>query len=612
MTARTLYSFDMSQRVIIVREAFAVALVLAAAGHRPAAEQVPPRILERGSEFLELSFAAVGQDGSPVADLKADELTVKIGGRARAIRSLQLISFDGGAAAAGPEAPPPPFGSNAKSAVGRTFVLAIDEDSFRPGREGPLRHATDRLIAGLGSADRITLVTMPYGGVKVPLTTEHSRVRSALANIIGQAPARQTGSQLACRTRDTLETLVSYLDSLGVREEPVTLLFVTSGLAAPRRDAVSALPPGMCELQENLFTRVAVAAGAARTHVYVIRPGDAPDKGDSVQREGNLGSDNPLAGMDHLTGVTGGKLLSLTGSSGTALDRVLLETSAVYSATVEAQLTDRSGRSQPLDVRVTRRGVEVRAQPYVTFAKPRATVANMLEPSLRDMLASPKAFRDLPLRAAAFPALAADGAAIRVVAMAEPIEPNVKLESLGAVLFDKDGKVAAQWLATSEEMTRSPVTGAMAVLAGEYRLRVAAIDTAGRSGTADYDVTAEIARSGPLKIGSIVLGLSRGGAFVPRLQFTNEPLAVAYVELEGASAGSRVNAVLEIAQTLNGPPVLSVPLAIESAPNNRYNAMGSVAIGALPAGDYVVRALVGLEGHPMTRVARTIRKAKAS
>jgi hypothetical protein len=31
--------------------------------------------------------------------------------------------------------------------------------------------------------------------------------------------------------------------------------------------------------------------------------------------------------------------------------------------------------------------------------------------------------------------------------------------------------------------------------------------------------------------------------------------------------------------------------------------------GALLPGDYIVRAMVGLEGHPMTRVVRTLGKA---
>jgi hypothetical protein len=353
---------------------------------------------------------------------------------------------------------------------------------------------------------------------------------------------------------------------------------------------------------------VAVAAGIARAHFYVIRPGDASDGG-AVQLEAVGGSDNPLAGIDHLTGVTGGKLLSLTGTTGSALDRVIKETAVYYTAAIDTQQNDRSGRSQQLDVRVARRGVEVRTTPHVTFSRPDPATSRLTQPSLRDMLSTPVLFRGLPLRASAFPALTTEDNNVRVVVLAEPVEPDARIETLGAVLFDRDGKVAAQWLATKEELAKSPVMGAMGVPIGAYRLRVAAIDTSGRSGTVDHDVTAEVVQTGTLKLSSVVLGLHRDGGFIPKMQFTTEPLAIAYLELEGAPAGARVSAVVEVAQTLNGRPIVTVPLAIDSTGDNKYTARGSVAIGALPPGDYIVRAMVGLEGHPMTRVVRTIRKA---
>ena len=584
--------------------------VLAFTSGIAAAQDVPKRTPERGADLISVQFAVVSPDGTPVADLRPDEVTIRIGGGTRPIRSLQLISFssEGSAEPTDLIVLPPPFGTNSSTGTGRTMVLAIDEDSFRSGREGPLRQAVDELLAMLGPEDRMSLITVPFGGIKVPFTADHSRLRLALAKVVGQAPSSETGSEMACRTRRTLEALVGYLDGLGVRQEPLSMMLVTSALAAPRRDAVSALAPGMCELSENLFNRVATMAGAARAHFYVIRPADAPDRGASVQRETAIGSDNPIAGIEHLVGATEGKMLALTGSTGTALERIGRETTSFYLATMDTHRNDHNGRSQELDVRVSRKGIELRSQSHITFASDPAT-ARVSRPSLRDMITTLRVFRDLPLRAAGFPALAAEGQNIRVVTLAEPVEPGVKLEAIAAALFTDEGKLAAQWIASPEELQRMPVMGAMSAPAGAYRLRVAAIDSTGRSGTTDYEVTAEIVRSGPLKLSSLVLGLSRGGAFAPRLQFTIEPLAIAYVELEGAPAGTRVSAVLEVSQTLSGPPVVSVPLAIEGAPNNRYTATGSVPIGALPPGDYVVRALIGLEGHPLTRVYRTIRKA---
>ena len=157
-------------------------------------------------------------------------------------------------------------------------------------------------------------------------------------------------------------------------------------------------------------------------------------------------------------------------------------------------------------------------------------------------------------------------------------------------------------------MVMSPVIGAMPVEPGAYRLRVAAIDTAGRAGTADYEVDTEMAQTGSLRLSSVILGLSREGRFSPRLQFGAEPTAMAYIELYGAPAGSRISSVLELSTTMNGPALVSLPLAIESAGENRYIATGVVPIGTLPPGDYVVRAMIGLDGHAMTRVTRTLRK----
>jgi hypothetical protein len=594
------------------RRAFPVALVFAFAATSPvvgrlgAAQRTP----ERGADLISINFSVVSGDGTPVTDLKAEEVSIRIGSRTRPIRSLQYISVDNAAAMQSDDAEvPAPFGTNSSNAAGRTFVLAIDNDSFRPGSEAPLREAVNALLKGLRPADQMTVLTMPYGGIKVPFTTDRERVRTAVSQIVGQAPASQTGSELACRSRETLEALASYLETFAVREEPITMMVVTAALAAPRRDAVTARPPGMCELPENLYSRVSIAAGAARAQFYVIRPGDAANSGSALQRETNIGSDNPNAGIEHLVGVTEGKLLALTGSSGTAMSRVLRETSGYYLATVDTQSADRSGRTQQLAVRVSRHGLEVRSIPHITLTPLVRATSKVAEPSMRDMLGTMIIFRDLPLRAAGFTALAAEGEKIRVVTLAEPVEPAVKFESVAAGLFDNDGKLVAQWTATPAELQRTPVMGAMTAAPGGYRMRVAAIDTTGRSGTADYEIVVEIAKSGPLKISSLVLGLSRGGAFTPRLQFTSEPLAIAYVELEGAPAGARVSAQLEVAQTLNGQALVAVPLAIESAAANRYAATGSVPLGALPPGDYVVRAMIALEGQPMTRVVRTIRKA---
>jgi hypothetical protein len=138
---------------------------------------------------------------------------------------------------------------------------------------------------------------------------------------------------------------------------------------------------------------------------------------------------------------------------------------------------------------------------------------------------------------------------MQVVAAAEPIEPNVKFASLSAALFDSTGRMTGQVNANENEIAQLPALTGMIVSSGTYRLRVAATDTAGRAGAADIEVVAETVAAGPLKLSSLVLGVSREGRFQPRLQFSTEPVAIAYLEIFGSNVKEPVGAIIEVLST---------------------------------------------------------------
>jgi hypothetical protein len=140
-------------------------------------------------------------------------------------------------------------------------------------------------------------------------------------------------------------------------------------------------------------------------------------------------------------------------------------------------------------------------------------------------------------------------------------------------------------------------------------VRVAATDSTGRGGATDLEVPAEMTPAGPLKLSSLVLGLWRDNAFQPRLQFSTEPVAIAYLDVVGGVAGAAVAAFVEIARTANGPAISTTRLAFEGTSDPaRFQASAALPIGALPPGDYVIRAVVGVEGQAMGRVMRVLRK----
>jgi hypothetical protein len=590
------------------------AAAIAAAGAVALRAQEQPPDFRSGVEVATFEFRAFGPDGVPITDLRAAEVDFKVDGRPRALKSMQWIQvalplIEG---APPPETMPPPFGSNTRADAGRGVIVVLENESLKTGREAPLRRAINRFLDGLSPRDRVALVTMPYGGIKVDFTIEHDKVAQAVGLISGQATRPETGSDMACRTRRTLESLAGLLEGLGSSEAPTTIMFFTTALAGPRRDAPVTLAPGPCELTAEHFQQVGAAATLARAQFYLIQPEDPSLVPGAVQTENIAGanfrgSDNPLEGIEHLAGVTGARRLHLSTAGDDSLRRVLDETTGYYLLAFEPERADRNGLRRRVDLYVTRAGTMLRSMPNLVL--PRADARRAVD-TPHTMLRAPKVFRELPLRAVGFTSRDVEGK-VKVIVMAEPIESGVELRSAATAMFDGNGRLAAQNTADAAALSATPLVTGLVAPPGDYRLRVAATAADGRTGTADYDLAAELSPAGALSLSSIMLGLSRAGGFSPRLQFTNEPVALAYLEVYGASAGTPITVALELATTPNGPARLTIPGAVsESRSGERRLATIAIPIGALPPGDYVVRAVVSMEGQPAGRVSRTLRKVR--
>ena len=579
---------------------------------RPVAHRQDPAtpVFTSGVELVPVDFLVLTPEGDPILDLKPEEVTIRVDGRLRALRSLQWIQVARGS---GPDGwIPPPFGSNTATDAGRGVIIALEDESLHTGREVPLRNAVKRFLDGLAPRDRVALVTMPYGGLRVDFTNEHDRVARSLASITGQAARGESGSDAACRTRRTLESLVGLLEGLGAPEGPTTVMFFTTGLAGPRRDAPVTMAPGRCELTAEHFQQVGAAAVKARTQFYVIQPDDpairlGPQPVENIAGFGFTGSDNLFEGIEHLSGVTGARRLHLSTAGDETLMRVVRETSGYYLAAFVPERSERNGERHRFDVSVSRPGTVVRARSELIIAGSDDRGRRPNTP--QNMLREPRVFRELPMRTVGFVSREPDGR-LKVIALAEAIEPETELRSAAAALFDRNGHLTAQATADAAALAASPVVTGLVAKPGAYRLRVAATDASGRAGTADYDLDAELAPAGPLLLSSMMVGLSRGGGFLPRLLFGAEPVALAYLEIYGPTNGVPVSMVLELATTPNGPARLSIPGAVaETRSSDRRLATAAIPIGGLPPGDYVVRAIVSMEGQTAGKVVRTIRKA---
>lgn len=562
-------------------------------------------------QAIAVDFVAVDANGLPVSDLKPEEVRVKIGSRDRQIQSLELVQQGG---AGGVDEVPPAFASSMPTrARNRTILIVLDEESIRPGREDSFRPAISQLLSNLSPSDRVAILTVPLGGIRLDFTTDHAKAREIFNTLGGKAPRTITASDFACRTRRTLETLTGFLDSIGGGGSPLSVIYISSAMSGPTRDTPAIttsdrrIGPGMCELVVEKFEDLGMAAARARATFHVLQPEDqiiAPGTITPGDIAGNTITAN-VAGLEAISGVTGAELIRLGGASGNTVERILRR-STFYVATVPAQPDDRGVTR--LDVETTRPGVEIYARPRIALTKASTDAGRKSAVTPHDMLTQARRYSEFALRALGYVSANPGDDKLRVIAVAEA-EPSAKLAGVAVGLFDPTGRMVARWTAKPEELTGQTVFAALVAPAGRYRMRVAATDATGRAATADYDLDATLQRAGPIKMSALVLGVSREGTFFPRMIFSNEPTAIAQVELVDVPAGVPPTARIEIARSLNGQALTSLPAAIRPSPDGtRATLSGVLPIGALPAGDYVIRVVVTPAGGTAGRVVRTLRK----
>jgi hypothetical protein len=549
------------------------------------------------ANLIAINFAAAGPDGTPVDTLSPADITVRLGGRTRRVVSVEFVR-----AAPGATAVDPPYGDNRARSLPRSLVLMVDEDTIRPGRTLAVRDAAHQLVAGLSPQDRLALVTVPFGGLAVDLTTDHGRVLQAMTTLTAQSSRSESVADTQCRTLTTLSGITDTLLRLSAVEDPVTVVLFSSHQAGPQNEIRSlgqASAGGACELRATNFTELGHAAARARARFYIVHA-DIDQRG------------RGLDGLEHMAGVTGGSLLFLSSSEGrAAVGRILTETAGHYVARVSREPSDKVGTVQNVSVSTSRSNVTIHRPPQFVMTQPATSspdAAPAAPASARDLIRQAQLISDLPLRVTAHAFRDENPAQIRLAVTLDSPEVSATLSSAMIGVFDDRGQLVAGLEITADALQQRPLVTALSVPPGAYRLRAAAIESSGRGGTAEQRIDAALTEIGPVAASAVMIGLSREGGFVPALEFGAEPTAFAMLELYGAvSPAPRV--VFEIATTTHGPAVLTMPGLVEASPvPTRAVATGVLPISQLAPGDYVVRVTVTPDGRAGGRMLRTLRK----
>jgi hypothetical protein len=581
----------------------ALAFVFPLAFAQPGAEAQP------GSLLL-VDVRATAGDGKPVLDLKPEHLALKVNGQARPIRSLELLRFarqpGTGEAAPPPASFPAPFASNEFAAVGRDVYLVFEDESISPANDEAPRQAALRLVDLLEPRDRVAVATVPRGGLNVGLTADRERVRAALGQRLGRAARAESADDLACRTRRTLESLMAIYD--GVWSGPAaTVVFFSSGVMPPTHEleSVSAArlagTQTLCPVRPEEYQAVGKAARASRANTYVVYLIDGAVTGSGANRPD---------GLESVAGVTDGGFISLGRDNTAIVAPVAAATTASYVLTFDAAPSDRVGKLLRVDVKTTREDVKLRSPTELVVPDRRGRLGSRANASsAREMLRVGQPFLDLPLRAVTYASRNAEDDRVKLVVLFETPDPAARLASAVTGAFDAKGALKAQSTADADDLRVSPVMSVVAVPAGPYRVRVAATDASGRGGTVDLDVKASLSPAGPFTLSTLVLGAFGGAAFQPRLEFGSEPAAVAYLEMYGRPEKAAVSVSFELTAPDAEKALATADGRVRPTSLDDLRLVtGELPIGGLAPGDYLVRAVVTVDGKEVARVERTLRK----
>jgi VWFA-related protein len=637
---------------------------LIGAGPQGAAPQPAQPRFETRADLVLVDVSVVDADSRPVEGLTAADFELKVNGQPRAIQTVQFIATPTATVA---ERTPrdAQYTSNEGFSTGRLMLFAVDENHLRAGAARAVLNTAGKLLDTLAPGDLAGLARIPRGLGGVEFTTDRARLRRALGAVVGMQPstrfdtlrvseawayenrdvgmwervvdrecwavkepflrdaciselqvkARAVIAEAEQRSTESLRALEDLLARLAVMKTPITVVLVSQGMFIAG--------------DRNPLTEFARRAAAAQVTMQIVQPGDSMFDGDIPEAGGGGLREDTLLGesLELMAGHTRGSLYKISTSSGVnAFERIRREASGYYLLSFEPTEADRTG-DREIDVDVKRRGVRVRARS--TFALPdaaaMAAASAAPEEQLKDLLVAPMPASGLPIRVATYSVSNPQDGRVRVIVSAEIGEP-AKDEAewpVGLLLISRDQKfvvhtVQPMKIAPASPRSESPrlFLNSVVVEPGDYTVRVAAMAPDGRLGSVHHFVDARLrpVAGDAVRMSDLIVSATpptRGAAPrpTPSAVIDSDALTAA-LELTGTDAKrlARARVDFEIAESDSGAALISSEGQSAPRPGSRERVYtASVPLGLVPAGEYVVRAVVRVPGEDDRRVTRRFR-----
>lgn len=621
----------------------------AQSGQQPAvpSQQVPP-VFRAGVDLVAVDVSVIDSDGRPVRGLDLADFRVTVEGKPRRIVSVQYVS-QGLQPDARPLPEPdlPRFSSNAGEAGGRLVMIVVDQGNMSRSTGAELQRSVARLLARLGPTDRAGLAVLP-GSIEVDFTRHFSLVARALGRVVGggggfekqnrvslnealaierdprlleeivrrectlrandpvaeqtleacrqslRAETNQVLTETRVQTANSMTALRNLLIRLQLIPGPKTLVYITEGLVIDR--------------DFGLVSWAGDESAAARASIHAVRV--VPLDADVTQRRPSetQNADRDLAqlGLEALVGQTRGSIQTTFGRAEGAIDRLAIELTGYYLIGFEPEMSDRDGKPHAIAVGVTRPGATVRARRQ--FVAPVSAAAPTDEDLLKGALRQPLPASDVALKVATHSYKDPASDRVKVIVSAEIGDARAAAppRALGFWVSTEKGDVLQLTLDTLPP-GQTRYLGAALVPPGIYNLKVAAIDDQRRIGSVEHRFDARLKAGGPFRYGDLMLADGPlDGTLQPRIEpVVADDSVKAYTELY-ASDPARFEAAtvrFEVAPDLNAQALASAEaLVLETSTPARRTVRAEIPLAPVPAGEYVLRAIVSVSGKPVARL----------
>jgi hypothetical protein len=389
----------------------------------------------------------------------------------------------------------------------------------------------------------------------------------------------------------TMETL---LDKLAPLRGPKHIVFMSGGL-----------PFGQDLLPYfNSFAKKAALAQVAFYAVHLDQPDS--DTADRIKVTSALGGRNMTSGLTAMTGMTGGAFFSAVGRATGVFDRIKTEINNFYTLGVETMPDDRVGETRSLKVVVNRPDVSVRARSEVA---PRAPAPAAPTDRVRALLDQPTDVHQLPLSTTTYSTRGSDESTLRVLISAEVGAERSQLPIDWGYAVLNEGNLISTGQQRFESTSPGPLIGTISakLLPGQYRLRVAATDAAGRAGIVDMPLSVGLRVAGEIQMSDLIVGVADAGKLQPRLRITQGTALSALIELMSNDAVrlQSTRAIIEVIPAGSGEPVKRFLMAARTGASDAIlvNA-AEIDTTALAPGRYSASVVVLVGEQPVGRVTQ--------